>query len=827
MMTMTEVNTYHKEQLVEFAHASPGWSNDVVAGNDSSMMYGESVDTSLAAFLERPLKIFQTTWTLNSTLGGSFDPWSLFLEDPNVADKIRRYAFIRSKIHVKVVINGNGFYYGRAFMAYKPTGSVNLDDKGVAANTNYRRMQVSMLPHVSIDATTSKGGCISAPMLYPDNWISLAEGNYSDLARIYLVSISDLHHANNATADNLNVSVYAWMTDVHLAVPTISNLDTIVPQADEYEENGPISTIAGTVAKVSGALTDIPVIAPLAKATEMGAKMVGKVARLFGFSRPIVLDPPKTFTHRPFGNLAVTDMDENVQKLTVESKQELNVDPRTIGLQGKDDMTLRTIFERETFLKTIPWASATAADQLLCSIAVNPLHTETITSGTQFSSLCFGVFPFAFWRGTIKYRFSIIASAHHKGRIRIVWDPYDNAATSQGENIQHSKVIDLAECRDFEIDVGWGSKVPYKTSILPFDTVSAVSQALATNACNGSLSIYVVNPLTVPSGVSADVDIAIFTKAGDDFQVAVPSNKLESVIWDEDIEIQSLVEIEPQAGGDEPGEGNQGGTDLEPGNSDGMQIIGDTVDYTDASTFFGEAITSVRQMIKRYSYSQTFTAARTGLGVPLSQVSLTWPVHVFPPFRGPTGAGGAWHTTGAGNPYNYTGNTHVNYFSMGYIGWRGSIRSKFRAHVDGEDAPKSVLRVTRSDDSLSVALCLAGAGFTQAGLDDDSVNHWKVTNKSGCTGTAITSVTLNNILEVEHPYYHPKRFAHTRIIPNVVAYTPRNITGNHDICYLNLEGDIKNTDFVERYVAAGDDFSFFGYIGPPVMYLNGGFTPVP
>jgi hypothetical protein len=97
------------------------------------------------------------------------------------------------------------------------------------------------------------------------------------------------------------------------------------------------------VARVAGALSDIPGIGPYAKATQMGANAVANSAKLFGLSAPNDLSH-SIFEPRAKQSLAVTDVKQSANKVTIDSKQELTIDPRTTGIQGDDELPIASIW---------------------------------------------------------------------------------------------------------------------------------------------------------------------------------------------------------------------------------------------------------------------------------------------------------------------------------------------------------------------------------------------------------------------------------------------------------------------------------------------------
>ena len=258
----------------------------------------------------------------------------------------------------------SGFHYGRALMGYNPWSAV--DDLTVTRDfLEVDMVQLSQKPKVFINPTTNSGGEMLLPFFYNKNYVSLPQLEYRDLGEMYLKSFDILRHANGGD-DPVNMTVFAWAEDVTLAMPTSaytvqSGKRMQMNSGDEYGK-GIISSTASAIADAAGALADAPVIGPYARATEMCARTGADVASHFGYSRPPVISDIQLYKPNPTGNLANTDAADAVNRLTLDSKQELTVDSRTVGLDGTDHMDIKSIVTRESLKLLVSF-------QMLCGCA--------------------------------------------------------------------------------------------------------------------------------------------------------------------------------------------------------------------------------------------------------------------------------------------------------------------------------------------------------------------------------------------------------------------------------------------------------------------------
>merc|ERR1711972_757223 len=152
----------------------------------------------------------------------------------------------------------------------------------------------------------------------------------------------------------------------------------------------------------------------------------------------------------------------------------------------------------------------------------------------HYTPMAWTTLPFKHWRGSINYRFQIVASSFHKGRIKVVYEPYLSVGGATEYNTQYTQVIDLAKERDFTVTINWGQEYsfldrgdfhsPHLPDAVPFDTNPLTSARHG--AANGIIMVSVVNDLTTPSAILSDVAILVSVSAGDDYEVVNPDNSI-------------------------------------------------------------------------------------------------------------------------------------------------------------------------------------------------------------------------------------------------------------------------------------------------------------
>jgi hypothetical protein len=754
---------------------------------------------------------------------------------------MNNFHLLKGKLRLRFQINGNGFYYGRLLVNYLPrftSDDMSFDRPLINADN----VEASQRPKLYLDPTLNEGGDLTLPFLCPTDSLSLVEGDWSDMGSISMRELNQLRHANGNT-DPITITVLAWMEDVVLSVPTANNMASLDAQSgielepqmavkkrkprtsvksnksDEYG-SGPVSGPASTVARIAGSLTNAPFIGPYARATEIGASALANVAKVFGYSRAQTLAPTHTYTPRYIPNMANTNTPDTSNKLAVDCKQELTIDPAVVGLDsGVDEMTVQSISTRESFIESTVWNQSDAAGQILWSIGVSPCVTRQFNPGggepIEYHSTAsnFASMPFRYWRGSMRYRFQIVCSAYHKGRLRLQWDPY--GYTNQEYNVQHTHIIDIAQDTDFSIDIGWGSKfgwlyVTGMTAPEKFVVRGPYTGTAADLITNGTLTMSVQNILTAPNASAGqEVEINCFCSTCDDFEVAVPDcENISNVVYFSDFTPGSG--LEPQSGVEQQGDTEQTEEPSRPELWMTESRKGNQLDITDygTSVYHGESITSFRSLLKRYC-NQGF--------VPLAAGSDALCFHnfyhdLYPPYPGPIGTNASWTVDGI-RAVNYNQASLFTYLSAAYIAQRGGSRWKFTKlnyYLATGSEPSGVMYAIGGPKTTTIS----SGDYTVdiSTLANANANNSQLVPNTWC-GAEATVTTQNATVECEVPYQTQRRFADARNISRLNATSDRFVRFN-----LIERGVAGLPPTVIAAHAAAEDYSLHMYIGPPVMF---------
>lgn len=802
------------EEIVTYVDETDGLTIGAPAGNSTFSQGDTTSNTDISNFLHRPVKIDTFSW-LESDVQGvkrTISPWSLWATNPAVTAKLQNYAFMRGDLHLKIVVNASPFYYGMLQATYLPLPvfkpSTIVNDAGLRYLIPY-----SQRPRLVVDPQHQEAGELILPFIYNYNMITngLASA-YAALGQLDFIIYAPLQSANGVAGSGITITTYAWMDNIVLSGATCQ----YAAQSDEYGE-GCVSKPASTVARAASYFERIPFIGPFATATRIGASAISSIASLFGFTNvPVILD---TVPQRPeaFPKMASTELGFPIEKLTFDPKNELSIDPRIIGLpDGSDEMMLCSLMQRESFLTSCTWATSNNVDDIMFYSRVNPnlLDVDAATNAkVYFTPMAYFSRLFKNWRGDIIFKFKIVASKYHKGRLRISYDPAGTATQNIGlvpdtTNLVQTVIIDIGEVNEVEF------RVPYQQAAQFLSTrndINVGNKGWAPNAVpptfpydptydNGFITVRVLNILSAPVA-SSNVSILVYVRAAPTLEVANPqsidtTHRLSCYAPQSEYLREETTELTD----------NLGGVSLAADNQ--YQV------------HFGENVRSLRQVLRRYAYHST-----SWINVPPSPTGDTLAICTKRFYKPPTSPGYLANGTevansiiaGSPSPYNYCQYTTLAYVMNSFLAYRGSINWSFNPIVSGSAV--SEVRVSR--DNLFGGV----AGYKSVSVTG-SANVFAKTmldaRTDGEAGQAVTNGFVNPGMNVQCPMYTASKFQSTAPVNANLGVA---MDGSINDCFVlevlfkNNVGATATPILVNSYVGVGTDFSLHFFMNVPTLYV--------
>lgn len=743
---------------VQFLDSSVGEQYFTPTITNSVAKVDGTEDLNLGKFLARPTTIDTYVWQTSDPIGllRTTQPWLDFLNNAAIKRKIDNYAFLRGKLHIKVLINATPFQFGCMRMCYQPLlGELTDKIRGNAVNS---RVPYSQVPGFYIYPAKNEGGEMELPFIYYKNWLDITNAtdtfNFGSL-RHYIYAPLDAALTGAPTA--LTVRTLAWMTDVEL----MGSSHKLTLQADDGENDeygqGVLSLPATAVANFAGHLTKVPVIGRFARATQIGAGAFSKIASLWGYTNVPNIRDIDGFYPMNAPQMASTDICVPYQKLTMDPKTELSIDTTPFGTSNIDELSLSYLKSRESFYGSVVWSTSNSADDLLLSTRVTPdlkAFSNVIGNGSATVGFRVDSTPLSYigclfnnWRGTLKFRFKVICTQYHKGRIKFQYDPLaDISATNAGTNTVYTHILDLGESDEITINIPYHQALAWLRVNSRSDSNNWAGSTLAprANTDNGILVARVYNSLEAPVTTSS-LNILCYVSAGDDFEFANPAGRIDSTGVGK---LPSLFALQ----GDE---------------SETHEITFGDKTVPDPDRFglnFGESVLSLRKFLHRSVIMDTVPLP-TGVA---SAYNLYRKGFQRMPYS-PGYCGGGFPTTAATvtsvgtAPYAFNAMHPLPWVAGMFVGFRGSVN--YMLTVNSPKITPDDIRVTRTTDSASVTAAnrvaiLQSSTAGSASLSAKCASFGVINNsRNGIAGYAYTSASTNPTCLFTFPDYNQKNFS--------------------------------------------------------------------
>jgi hypothetical protein len=790
----------------------------------------------LARYLERDVLIYDGTWTEGTNVYVDINPWTLFFQNSAISKKLENYAYVRCNLELEMVINGSPFYYGGLLLAYNPLA---VYDAGRIPTISVENcVPLSQRPHVWCYAGDNQGGTICAPFFHQQNWIKTSFiSHFNEMGSLTIMSPDVLLNANSVAGQDVGYKLYARAKDLEVSGPTehlilqsgdeeqffvdLSSKDfiTLESRYGKEQDNAKPSNIASNISKGLNEFSKIPVIGEFAKVGSTIADVASDVLGFFGFSNIPNIENVSMFQNSCAPQHATTEISVPMEKLTLDPKNELTVDPRIAGLDGEDELAIKNLVTRESFLAVVRWASTAVTDTPLFSAPVDPFLVRVNGALIYGSPVSHFSQLFQYWRGDIIFKFKFVCSKYHRGRVRIKWDPF-NLGVASGTTECINKIIDIEESPEIEF------RVPFAAFRSWLRTLNPTSERYSYNAfyssfddeySNGTLSLIVLNPQTSPVA-TADIQVYISYRAADNFELAAPKELPQTLSYyslqsdekelDQELisEISSLYDLSYED------------------NITYQAMVTDSMIMNDSSSedpelysiYMGESIQSLRCILRRFQYIQTLLNGTDP--EPASEWNtLTFRTNRYPLYNGydPNGI----HTTGTAVSYNYVKNTPFNWIGSCFVASRGSVNWRM---LPNNYSALTKAYLSRYTSTITVADYAGAVNSYLAGASRSAKCFiQQATNNTGYEGATITNQITQAGLTASVPFYSPYRL---RINDPVT----RTLGESVDVSYNdNIEISIdlhraKNQTpsetYVNTYFAIGADFNFIFFENVPVMY---------
>lgn len=772
---------------------------------DKTMLVSAHEDRyhGLLDFLKRPIPLGRYVWTTSDgprAILGSLNFPEVIWAQTMWAEKLKGFRYFRADLHFQIQVNASPFDVGRLWAFWSPFDAERGNRRPFNTRTN-----TTGYPGVEVDA----GNLMTSELVIP--YVSM----YSHIDQLLgsqpygLFRLQVLSQFFSQNEPNANVTVYCWMENVDLSIPTdVQNFGATVGQSgrgrpvhmtEQVERSKGVITegaqIVGGIAKLLG---NVPIIGEVAKPVAWMADATAGVASLLGFSKPSSLQTNCSYYNLPAKGFTHSDgLDQGV-KLGAKPDNEIGVDHKVFGTDV-DEMNIPYIIGRPNWVQAFNWPiSKTPLGAPLFTIPVHAGICGTEDAGTGWTTnhytpthMAAVASLFRFWRGSVTFRFTAVKNPYYSGRLVIVFYPgirFGQVTNYTSFDVAkcYQRVWDIKRDEDIEITIPFQSNLQFLRVQMHDNVRGTEAVDLTTDTITGTLAVYVDNSLRAPASVPDNIWIHVWVHGGADMTFSVPDAQPFVTVGGAPTWLLPTQATPPFSGQMMEVEESFNVNHMEIGiqNPEGSSLL---VSKPKDSLLpqlacIGEVHNNLRPLTRRFTQATNVVTLVSGSSLTLDP---------------------AWFESFQANQTSM-----LEYISRFYAFYRGSIR--FKVFVGQTFTP---------DASSGVNTRWAMASSAQL-LSTSPINYDSpVNNAAGYGGgrfAHIQSIDLNPILEIECPYY---------------SNVPMQLVSNTYITNLHLRMVYKFNQLTPNslgpganyriFKAGGDDFSFGYLIGAPPLFRTG------
>lgn len=808
-----QLSSVEKQQIVAFQtggemiHAS---KPNIHMDNDMLRTASEDREHGIKDFLGRPIPVFSGVWNTSHARATIIPSSPLVFpqtiwSQPMWANKLKGFRFLRATLNFQIQVNASPFDQGRLLAFWSPFDAERGDLRPIYSRTNW-----TGYPCVEIDVGNQMTAELKIPYVSPFSALDQTQPNQP--YGIFRLGVIIPFNTSNETS--VDVTVYCWLTDVELSIPTDFSSFGMVGQSGKTNEAfgrsklGLISGSSKLVGEAARMFANTPGISGIAKPVAWMSDVVGGAASLLGFSKPlseVAIQPMSNIPGKSFTNYDGLD---NSVVLGTTHKNEVEHKPNIFGTEV-DEMNISYIISKWNFFQDFNWSTgAPAKNNALFKLPIHPGICGTDAppgvaglwqSPTQ---LAYVASMFRFWRGGISLRFSAVKNQYYSGRLVFVYYPGVRA----GEIIDYT-TLDVSNCykwiwdirqdSDLELTIPYNANTQYLRTRMHRNTDSVQQEGLGIDTITGTLVVFVDNQLRAPATVPDNFNIAVWIRGASDTVFAIPdcvrygpyfappdTALLPSGFGASKVKVRAdkpksnyimpmkgqMMKVEStfDINQDNVGKANKEGS--------AMLFVKDKDNMTPEVYCAGEVLNNLRPLTRRFGFETTWSTPA------LSSILTLDPAFFF-----------SSNSQAVRNP--------LNYISRLFVFYKGSVR--YKLFVVGTNIPANLGSVKRMYVSSSEIISTSPRDYQVAPANSGSIGSGRFIHAQ--------ILDLNPVVEVACPYY-------SNVPMQIVSKT--YITSNHlRMIYMSITNDDQTTAGGVGLVfkAAGDDFSFGYLVGAPLL----------
>lgn len=494
-----------------------------------------SLEQDVSTFLAKPLEIatgtLNTTDSFPATLARYRFPQDLIYSNPIWYDKIRGNFGFRGTANFTLQVNCTPFQAGRYILAWIPAvGS----DSDVPFNLHVNTLtELTQTPHVEIDLNCDSEAFLKVPHINPFPYSYITNGTSAQLGMNgHLVFTPYSPLATGSGSNSATWAIFLHWTDVHLSFPIHpqSGIERgtrrkIGPAYSEQASQGntPISSSLNVASTVASKLSIIPSLSSVMGTAKWYLDAASKSAASFGWSRPHNSESTSLMVRTIMNRFTNSDVADNSTKMAIFDNNEIENLPGFAGTDN-DELSIAYLASISAWYGTLTWSIEDTVGTELLKKDLHPRAgyvntSQSMTTLTHFTPLCWVASMFALYKGSIKYTFKLVKTDFHSGRLLVTFWPFDYYVN----NVSPDPTVTgtSAYCYREIIDVRNGNEF---SVIFPYSSTTHYRSTFSDDRVYGYFTLSVLTKLTAPVSVSSTIKVLVEISGHEDMEFAQPCN---------------------------------------------------------------------------------------------------------------------------------------------------------------------------------------------------------------------------------------------------------------------------------------------------------------
>lgn len=707
--------------------------------------------------------------------------------------KVENFLYSRSKIKVRIVVQGAPYAAGKIVASFDPNPSFNLEGLYQAGPGQTTPINSMIVPHLVIDPSKTETYEIELPLCTVVGTYALKGipfGSYKFNFDFITPVLS-----GTAVAPSVSICTYASWSSASFEGLTLLSNDFV-----EEKTGGPLSSAISSISSFANYLSiPFPGFAPEISLFSRVTGVAGDFLRYLGYSKPPTTEIITVPMTRHVDNWSQFDGRTNAIVLGGSQTQSLGLSTK-YGGGDESEMLISNLIAKPGLVRRYSISPAASNGTKIFEMMVSP--TATLAFGGGYAPTPMGGIATCFnnWSGDIFATIEVVASVFHRCTILVAWDAKANvlgSAISMADamSVLPNTVITVSGNSSTKIRIPWAQPQPWgQVNRLPLSLDTSIDDM---QRYNGTLLAYVVNPLT-SNGSTDSIGLNIYFSS-DNMKFAAPvpyglptydfsaANLPPTLMSSEEFQFREvLLERAPQI------DLEAHALEVTPLSNEFCEEASVTFgSKSDLSLLtnrsFGEEYNSVKHLASKITLQSTNSlyVDQTAKTAYVTMKVLNLPVPVNDLTVGESGV---------------LLQTFLGYLSQAFLGYRGGIRHVFHTHMPNNEP--TVIRdhhwvVHNRLQSLTGYAPLSYAGFLNAAWSSYALSA--MTRKVG--------VAMDMIAPMLQPY---------DFIPRGSYFSAKEYV--QYLFQLDKSPTVESVVvYVEHSVGAADDAAFVWFVGFPLI----------